>query len=119
MNIDSVRQFCLSFPGAKENLQWGDDLCFKLGGKIFALLAVDCVPPTLCFKCTPEKFSELVEQEEIIPAPYLGRYKWVLLQRLDGLGEIELQGLIRESYEMVAAKVTKKRPARKKGRTRR
>jgi predicted DNA-binding protein (MmcQ/YjbR family) len=109
MNIDAVRQFCLSFPGAKENLQWEDDLCFKVGGKIFAILAVDSVPPKLCFKCTPEKFAELVEHPEIIPAPYLGRYKWALLQRLDGLRTAKVEDLIGESYRMVAAKVPKQR----------
>jgi predicted DNA-binding protein (MmcQ/YjbR family) len=113
MNLDSLRHFCLSFPGARENLQWGDDLCFKIGGKIFAIPAVDSVPPKLCFKCAPEKFAELTEYEGIIPAPYVGRHKWVLLQRLDVLRDAELQGLIRESYEMVSAKV---KPAKKKAR---
>jgi len=118
MNVDSVRHFCLSFSRAKEKLQWGDDLCFKVGGKIFAILAVDSVPPKLCFKCTPEKFAELIEQEGIVPAPYVGRYKWVLLERLDALHETELEDVIRESYGMVAAKakVAKKRarPVKKK-----
>ena len=36
MNVDLLRRFCLSFPGAKENLRWEDELCFKVGGKIFA-----------------------------------------------------------------------------------
>ena len=79
-------------------------LCFKVGGKIFAMLSLDSVPPGLCFKCTPEKFVELCEQEGIRPAPYVGRYKWVLLERLDVLGDEELEDLIRQSYEMVAAK---------------
>jgi hypothetical protein len=34
MNVEAIREFCLAFPKAKENLQWGDDLCFKVGGKI-------------------------------------------------------------------------------------
>jgi predicted DNA-binding protein (MmcQ/YjbR family) len=116
MNLDSIRRFCRTFPGTKENLQWGDDLCFKVGGKIFAVIAMDSVPPKLCFKCTPEKFAELIEQEEIIPAPYVGRYKWVLLQRLDVLRDAELKELVRESYRMVAAKtkVKKVRPVKKK-----
>jgi len=112
MNVDFIRRFCLSFPQAKENLQWGDDLCFKVGGKIFAVLALSAVPQKLSFKCTPETFTELVEQEGIIPAPYVGRYKWVLLQRLDVLADEELEALINQSYEMVAAKVAK--PKRKK-----
>lgn len=104
MNVDSVRDYCLSFPQAKESLQWGEDLCFKVAGKIFAVLSLDSVPPTLCFKCTAEKFVELCEQEGIRPAPYVGRYKWVLLDRLDVLGDEEVGDLIRQSYEMVAVK---------------
>jgi predicted DNA-binding protein (MmcQ/YjbR family) len=103
MNVDSVRGYCLSFPLAKENLQWGEDLCFKVGGKIFAVLSLDSVPQSLCFKCTPEKFAELCEREGITPAPYVGHYKWVLA-RLDVLGDDELKDLIRQSYEMVANK---------------
>ncbi len=108
MNVDSIRQFCLTFPRATENLQWGEDLCFKVAGKIFAIVSLGSVPQGLCFKCTPEKFAELVEREGITPAPYVGRYKWVLLERLDGLPYRELQDLIRESYAMVAAKARPK-----------
>jgi len=104
MNIDSIRRHCLSFPDATENLQWGDDLCFKVGGKIFAITSLDAVPTKLCFKCTPEKFAELVEVEGISPAPYVGRYKWVLLERLDVLRPDEIEDLIAASYEMVVAK---------------
>src|SRR5712692_2688687 len=114
MNVDFVRRFCLSFPHAKENLQWSESLCFKVGGKIFAVLDLGSVPQRLSVKSTPEKFAELIEQEEIIPAPYVGRYKWVLLERLDVLPEKELEDLIWQSYEMVAAKagVTNRRDRR-------
>ena len=104
MNVDSVRGYCLSFAQARENLQWGETVCFKVAGKIFATLSLNSVPQSLCFKCTPEKFAELCEQEGIRPAPYVGRYKWVLLERLDVLFDEELEDLIRQSYEMVAAK---------------
>jgi predicted DNA-binding protein (MmcQ/YjbR family) len=116
MNVDFIRRFCLSFPQAKENLQWGDDLCFKVGGKIFAVLALSAVPQKLSFKCTPETFTELVEQEGIIPAPYVGRYKWVSLERLDVLADEELEALISQSYEMVAAKAKVKPKAKPKRR---
>jgi predicted DNA-binding protein (MmcQ/YjbR family) len=104
MSVESIRQFCLSFPYATENLQWGDDLCFKVGGKIFALLNLNAVPPRLMFKCDPERFAELVEHEDIIPAPYLGRYKWVSFERLDVLPWGDVKDLIEQSYGMVAAK---------------
>jgi predicted DNA-binding protein (MmcQ/YjbR family) len=104
MNIDSVRDYCLSFPQARENLQWGETVCFKAAGKIFVTLSLDSVPQSLCFKCTPEKFAELCEHEGIRPAPYVGRYNWILLERLDVLADDELEDLIRKSYEMVATK---------------
>ena len=122
MNIDSIRAYCLSFPWATEKLQWGDDLCFKIGRKIFVMLGLD--NPRLCFKCTPDTFAELIEREDIRPSPYVGRYKWVMLDRLDALPDAELEHLIRQSYEIVAAKAPrqaakarraagpKKRPAR-------
>jgi predicted DNA-binding protein (MmcQ/YjbR family) len=112
MSVESIRRFCLSFPHATENLQWGDDLCFKVGGKIFALLSLSSVPQRLMFKCTPEIFAELVEHEDIIPAPYVGRYKWVSLERLDVLTWIETKDLLEQSYRMVAAKTTRRRPKR-------
>lgn len=112
MNVDAIREFCLVFPRATENLQWGDNLCFKIGGKIFVILGLD--DPRLCFKCTPERFAELIEREDIRPAPYVGRYKWVMLDRLDALRWDELEDLIRQSYQMVAAKVSGKKKAKRK-----
>jgi predicted DNA-binding protein (MmcQ/YjbR family) len=114
MNVDSVRGYCLSFPQATEKLQWGETLCFKVAGKIFALLGLASVPPSLCLKCTPEKFAELCEQEGIRPAPYLGRYKWVLLEWLDVSSDEEMEDLIRESYNMVVAKPKRKPESKRK-----
>ena len=108
MTVDSIRRYCLSFPQAMENLQWGEDLCFKVRGKIFTVMSLGSVPQSLCFKCNPEKFAELCEQDGIHPAPYVGRYKWVLLERLSLLPGSELRDLIRQSYEMVAGKAKSK-----------
>ena len=113
MNVDSVRDYCLSFPQAKETLQWGETLCFKVAGKIFAMLSLAAVPPSLCFKCTAERFAELCEQDGIRPAPYVGRYKWVLLERLDVLRDEEIEDLIRQSHEMVVPRPKSKVKVRK------
>jgi predicted DNA-binding protein (MmcQ/YjbR family) len=106
MNVDEIRKFCLSFPGATEKLQWDDALCFKVSGKMFAVLGLDNVRFT--FKSAPETFAELIEREDIDPSPYLGRYKWVILHRLDALPWAELKNLIGQSYEAVAAKAGRK-----------
>jgi len=104
MDATAIRKYCLAFPRATENLQWDDELCFKVGGKIFVMLGLDSLPQRMCFKCTPERFAELCELEDVRPAPYVGRYRWVMLNRLDRLPDDELEDLIRQSYQMVRAK---------------
>jgi predicted DNA-binding protein (MmcQ/YjbR family) len=115
MTVDEIRAFCLSFSSATEKLQWGDNLCFKVRGKIFLILGLD--NPRLCFKCAPEVFAELIEREDIHPAPYVGRYKWVMLDRLDAVSIAELQDLIRQSYDMVSARAPKRSRSKQKSKT--
>ena len=116
MDVDAIRAFCLAFSHATEKLQWGDDLCFKVRGKIFAILGLD--NPRLCLKCTPDTFAELIERDDFRPAPYVGRYKWVMLDRLDAARDAELQELIRQSFQMVSAKAPKNKPVRSRARAR-
>jgi predicted DNA-binding protein (MmcQ/YjbR family) len=108
MDIESLRRFCLSLPHVTEGVQWDNDLLFRVGGKMFAVASLDITPTRVSFKWTPEKFAELIEQEDITPAAYMARIHWVTLHRLDALEEAETERLIRESYEMVWAKLTKK-----------
>ena len=77
MTAEGVRRICLGLPAATENLQWGEHLVFKVGGKMFAVANLDGQGNTLSFKCSPEEFAELVEMEGIIAAPYLARAHWV------------------------------------------
>jgi predicted DNA-binding protein (MmcQ/YjbR family) len=62
----------------------------------------------LSFKASPEDFAELTERANIIPAPYLARAQWVALQTRDALPENELARLLRDSYDMVFAKLPRK-----------
>jgi len=108
MNVDWLRGLCLSFPGATEQVQWGYDLLFKVGGKMFAVTPLEPAPVCLSFKASPENFAELTERSHIIPAPYLARAQWVALESRDAVPHNELAGLLRESYDLVAAKLPKK-----------
>ncbi len=108
MNVDGLREICLSFPGATEQIQWGCDLLFKVGGKMFAVTPLEPAPVCLSFKASPENFAELTERPDIIPAPYLARAQWVALQTRDALPADELARLLRDSYDRVFAKLTKK-----------
>jgi len=73
--IDWVRAFCLTLPHTTEDVQWEHNLLFRIAGKMFCVANMEpqLVPTKIAFKCTPEKFAELVEIEGIIPAPYMAR----------------------------------------------
>jgi predicted DNA-binding protein (MmcQ/YjbR family) len=108
MNIEQLRQYCLSFPGATEDIKWGADLCFCVGEKMFCLTGADSAASGISFKCAPEKFSELIERAEIRPAAYVGRYHWIYLEDPNALAESELKDLISKSYRMVLKKLPAK-----------
>src|SRR5215813_4044483 len=108
MDAEWLRKMCLSFPGTTEQIQWGYDLLFKVGGKMFAITPLEPASVCLSFKASPGQFVELTERQNIIPAPYLARAQWVALQTRDAVAHDELAGLLRESYEMVLAKLPKK-----------
>jgi predicted DNA-binding protein (MmcQ/YjbR family) len=108
MDVDWLRELCLSFAGTTEQIQWGCDLVFKVGGKMFAVTPLEPAPVCLSFKASPENFAELTERQNIIPAPYMARAQWVALQTRDALTRDELSRLLRESYELVFAKLPRK-----------
>jgi predicted DNA-binding protein (MmcQ/YjbR family) len=111
--IDWVRAFCLSLPHATEDVQWEHDLLFRIAGKMFCVANMEpqLVPTKIAFKCTPEKFAELVEIEGIIPAPYMARNHWVAIIEMDALRQLEMKELIRDSYRLVLEKLPKKTQA--------
>ena len=108
MNIEWVRRHCLSLPHTTEEILWGDDLVFKIGGKMYAVVVLTPGHKVvMSFKSTPEGFAELVERPGIIPAPYSARSHWVALEREDALPRTEIKRLIRHSYDLVIAKMPK------------
>jgi predicted DNA-binding protein (MmcQ/YjbR family) len=111
--LDWVRAFCLSLPHATEDVQWEHDLLFRIAGKMFCVANMEpqLVPTKIAFKCTPEKFAELVEIEGIIPAPYMARNHWVAIIEMDAMRQPEFKELIRESYRLVLEKLPKKTQA--------
>jgi predicted DNA-binding protein (MmcQ/YjbR family) len=113
--VEWIRKLCRSFPDVTEDMPWADDLCFKVRGKIFTgMVLSDGRFPRITLKCAPETFHELLEIEGISPAPYVGRYKWVMLANSNVLSANELETLIRKSYELVEANAPKKKAGRMK-----
>ena len=112
MTLDMIRRICLALPDTTEDVKWGQDLAFSVGGKMFCVVNAD-PPHQLSFKCTPEGFAELIERPGLRPAPYLARAMWVqkeeLGEQLGGAFERgELERLIRQSYELVRAKLPRR-----------
>jgi len=112
MNLEKIREYCLSLPHSTEEVLWEKDLVFKIGGKMFAAVDLDAGPASqFSFKCTPEEFAELTERDGIIPAPYAARYHWVSVEKPGALNQAEVKRLINDSYEMVKGKLSKKAQA--------
>ena len=105
MDIDQLRKLCLSFPGATEQLQWENDLVFKVAGKMFAVTPLIPARVWLSLKANPEVFAELTERPGVIPAPYLARAKWIAIESAQALPQSEIAALLRQSYDLVAAKL--------------
>lgn len=106
MDLELIRAFCLKLPGTTEDIQWGNDLLFRIGRKIYASACLDpAAPVRVSFKCTPEDFAELTERQGIVPAAYVARYYWVSLERWDALSDREIEKFVRNSYEIVRAKL--------------
>src|SRR5260370_26268226 len=76
---------------------------------MFAATPLEPASVWLSLKASPENFVELTERPNIIPAPYLARAQWVALQTRDALPAGELPRLVRDSYDMVFAKLSNKK----------
>ena len=111
MTDEWVRNYCLALPGVTENIQWGSDLLFKIGGKMFVVTGLEPGQKGVSLKCSPESFSELTAQTGITPSKYLARAHWVSIQSADGLPREKLKQLIQKSYQLVFEKLPKKTQA--------
>ena len=108
MTQEALRAFCLELPGTTEDIKWEVDLCFSIGEKMYSVQGLT-EPYGVSFKTKPAEFDHLIARAGIIPAPYLARHHWVLVTDLDVLTDREWQKYIRDSYNMVLDKLSKKR----------
>lgn len=107
MDIETLKKICADLPGVTEDVKWEDNYCLMVGEKMFCITSLD-PPHALSIKVKDEEFAELTERPGIIPAPYLARYKWVLVEEAGSLSSKEWRHYIRQSYELVKAGLSKK-----------
>jgi predicted DNA-binding protein (MmcQ/YjbR family) len=107
MDIEILRTICKQLPAVTEDIKWGHDLCFSVANKIFCVTGLEA-PLKISFKVKDEEFEELSRTRDIIPAPYLARYKWVLVEKPDRFTRKEWKHYIKQSYEIVRSRLPKK-----------
>lgn len=106
MTNEQIAAFCLSLPGAREDLKWGSNRVFSVAGnKMFAVL--DFMGNRLAFKVEPALFLGYVDRPGIHPAPYLARAHWVSMAPPFPLGASELRECLQRSHQLVARRLPK------------
>lgn len=105
MDHKTVEKYILSMPNARLDYPFGEDVAvYKTGDKMFALIREGKQPVQLSLKCDPELSKVLREKyDEIMPGYHLNKKHWNTLVLAGQLEWEEVQGLIRHSYELVAA----------------
>ena len=113
MRYDDVDRFCLSLPAASVHSPWRDSRVYKVGGKMFAMLAYNerGKPSGIWFKAGDGSLEILTRQKGIGPCPYLARAKWVAVDGLTALSATELKAYLERAHAMVAMKLSKKHRA--------
>jgi len=108
MNIEQIRELCLSLKGVTEDMPFGDDIVtFRLEGKIFVCLWLGVDNPRFAIKLTPERNEELRESNSsIVPAYHWNKKHWsdVAYEEIE---ENLTERLIRESYQVIVKKLPK------------
>ncbi|MBI5858302.1 MAG: MmcQ/YjbR family DNA-binding protein [Sphingobacteriales bacterium] len=109
MNIESLREYCLSKPGAEETLPFGPDtLVYKVNGKAFLLTGLDSEGLRFNVKCDPDKAIELREEFPcVLPGYHMNKKHWNTIVVDGSVSSKQLKEWIDWSYELVAGKKKK------------
>lgn len=109
MNIESLREYCLSKSGAEETLPFGPDtLVFKVGGKAFLLTGLENIDLRFNVKCDPDKAIELREEFScVLPGWHMNKKHWNTIVVDGTVSSKQLKEWIDHSYDLVTAKKKK------------
>jgi predicted DNA-binding protein (MmcQ/YjbR family) len=110
MNIEQVREFCLTLPGVTEDSPYGPDMIvFRIGRKIFLHLALEYADPRISIKLPPEEGQELREKYDVIRAAYhLNKRHWNDILIENTFSSDQIQNWILRSYHLVLNSLPKK-----------
>ena len=109
MNIEEVREYCISKKGCEETFPFDNvTLVFKVMGKMFGLLSLE-KGASINLKCDPDKSIQLREQYEgITPGFHMNKKHWNTVLYNSNIADTVIKELIDHSYTLVVASLTKK-----------
>jgi predicted DNA-binding protein (MmcQ/YjbR family) len=105
VDVEQIRDYCLAMPGVTEDMKWGENLCFSVGGKLFLILGLDHSPVTASFKVPAEAFEEMSRRPGFKQAPYLARGNWVWVEDIGIPGEKNWPNYLQTSYQLILSKL--------------
>ncbi|HLA56618.1 MAG TPA: MmcQ/YjbR family DNA-binding protein [Flavobacterium sp.] len=108
MTIEDLQTICRAMPHVTEDIKWGHDLVFSIGGKMFCVAGLDQSPTTASFKATDDQFEEMSQRPGFKPAPYVAKYKWVFIDDINKMKKAEWEQYLSQSYGLVKAKLPPK-----------
>ncbi len=108
MNIEELRNYCLSKKGVTESLPFGPDtLVFKVMDKVFLLTGMGR-PLQFNVKCDPEKAIELRDKFNCVqPGYHMNKKLWNTITVDGSVSKKQLCEWIDHSYTLVVVKLTK------------
>jgi len=117
MDIESLREYCLSKPAVEETLPFGPDtLVYKVGGKIFLITSLDAETFRFSVKCDPEKAIELRERHDCVqPGYHLNKKHWNTIYVDGTVSNSILKEWINESYDLIVNSLPAKTRDKVKG----
>ena len=108
MNIEDIQTICRQLPAVTEDIKWGHDLVFSIGGKMFCVVGLEQSPTSASFKVTDEEFEEISNWPGFKPAPYVAKYKWVGIEDINRMKKTDWKKYLQQSYALVKNKLPAK-----------
>jgi predicted DNA-binding protein (MmcQ/YjbR family) len=107
MNSAQLHDHCLSFAGAEETFPFGPSTSvFKVGGKMFALSALDSESLSVSLKCEPELAEALREAHAaVIPGYHLNKRHWNTVTLDGSISDRTVREMIEDSYDLIVSKL--------------
>jgi len=109
MNLEEVREYCLSLPGVTEDSPYGPDMIvFRIEGKIFLHLPLEYADPRISIKLPPDEGLSLRNSYDTISAGYhLNKVHWNDILIENTFSSDQIKNWILESYNLVVSKLPK------------